>query len=88
MKDDDFIIIDGRIICLQEEWDKMKNYKGGIELTKSLMFGTEEKLRDIASTLNKNSFRGYYCEAENSCDKQCKKCKDEQQRDRIKKVRL
>lgn len=37
----------------------------------------EEKLRDIASTLGQNSFRGYYCEAENYCDKQCKKCKDE-----------
>ena len=40
----------------------MKNRKATIE----------EKLRDIASTLNKNSLRGYYCEAENSCDKQCK----------------
>ena len=45
----------------------MKNRKATIE----------EELREIASTLNKNSFRGYYCEAKNSCDKQCKKCKDE-----------
>lgn len=36
-----------------------------------------DKLLNIASTLNKNSFRGYHCEAENSCDKQCKKCEDE-----------
>ena len=36
-----------------------------------------DELLNVASTLNKNSFRGYYCEAENSCDKQCKKCKDE-----------
>lgn len=47
------------------------------ETIETVFKDTEEKLRDIASTLNKNSFRGYYCEAENSCDKQCKKCKDE-----------
>jgi hypothetical protein len=37
--EDKIIIIDDRIICSQEEWDKIQNYKGGLELTKSLMFG-------------------------------------------------
>jgi hypothetical protein len=35
--EDKIIIIDNKIFCTQEEWDKITNYKGGLELTKSLM---------------------------------------------------
>ncbi len=43
-KEEQWLIIDGKILITQEEWDKLKDYKGGLELTKSLMF---TKLSDI-----------------------------------------
>jgi hypothetical protein len=39
----DWWLIDGKILFSKEEWDKMKNYKGNLELTRQLMFNEKYK---------------------------------------------
>lgn len=38
----------------------------------------EDKLKEIASEIEKNSFRGYWCEASGEkCSNQCNYCRNE-----------